>query len=234
MMEKLQEQAALFPAESTSFAAASLNLASLTALQENVSRLVTSVISGEKCGESLASLNPDGSWARMCQGYCQVNLDGSLEAFSETWPRWGIVSDGECTELATLGLRTDETECSSWATPNAADCQGSHGGGQGRSLRTDIWRWKQGLLPTPQATPGTYDLNWEATDGRKKPNKLGWAVKMLPTPRSSPNENRQTKPTPSQLAGKHGLSLAAEVGGQLNPTFVEWLMNFPKGWTEVD
>lgn len=25
----------------------------------------------------------------------------------------------------------------------------------------------------------------------------------------------------------------AEGGGQLNPDFVEWLMNFPKGWTEV-
>lgn len=34
---------------------------------------------------------------------------------------------------------------------------------------------------------------------------------LLPTPRASPNENRQTKRTPSQEAGKHGRSLAAEV-----------------------
>lgn len=32
-----------------------------------------------------------------------------------------------------------------------------------------------------------------------------------PTPRASPNENRQTKPTPSQLAGKHGMNLSTAV-----------------------
>lgn len=31
-----------------------------------------------------------------------------------------------------------------WGTPNAADCQGSHGGGQGKSLRTDISDIKHG------------------------------------------------------------------------------------------
>jgi hypothetical protein len=31
-----------------------------------------------------------------------------------------------------------------------------------------------------------------------------------PTPRASANENRQTKPTPSQLAGKHGMNLATK------------------------
>lgn len=32
---------------------------------------------------------------------------------------------------------------------------------------------------------------------------------LLPTPRASPNENRQTKATPSQIAGKHGWSMGA-------------------------
>jgi hypothetical protein len=30
-----------------------------------------------------------------------------------------------------------------WSTPASHDSQGSHGGGQGRSLRTDIYEWKQ-------------------------------------------------------------------------------------------
>ncbi|MEU6246427.1 hypothetical protein [Glycomyces sp. NPDC047010] len=34
---------------------------------------------------------------------------------------------------------------------------------------------------------------------------------LLPTPRASANEDRQYKPTPSQLAGKHGKSLQAEL-----------------------
>lgn len=36
-----------------------------------------------------------------------------------------------------------------WATPSSADCKGSHGGGQGRSLRTDIYNAKR-LWPTPK------------------------------------------------------------------------------------
>jgi DNA (cytosine-5)-methyltransferase 1 len=40
---------------------------------------------------------------------------------------------------------------------------------------------------------------------------LRHTVSLLPTPRASENENRQTRRTPSQEAGRHGLSLAAEV-----------------------
>lgn len=40
---------------------------------------------------------------------------------------------------------------------------------------------------------------------------LRHVVSLLPTPRASANENRQTKRTPSQEAGMHGLCLAAEV-----------------------
>ncbi|WP_329595493.1 hypothetical protein OG195_27420 [Streptomyces sp. NBC_01362] len=40
---------------------------------------------------------------------------------------------------------------------------------------------------------------------------LRHVVSLLPTPRASENENRQTKRTPSQIAGTHGKCLAAEV-----------------------
>ncbi|WP_318210212.1 hypothetical protein [Streptomyces sp. SJL17-1] len=40
---------------------------------------------------------------------------------------------------------------------------------------------------------------------------LRHVVSLLPTPRASANENRQTKRTPSQQAGTHGKCLAAEV-----------------------
>ena len=33
-------------------------------------------------------------------------------------------------------------------------------------------------------------------------------LRLWPTPRASANENRQTKPTPSQAAGQHGMNLA--------------------------
>jgi hypothetical protein len=92
------------------------------------------------------------------------------------------------------------------------------------------------LLPTPTATG--YGSNRGGQAGRvgKERHSLDTMARrgLWPTPRSSANENRQTRRTPSQEAGKHGLSLAAEVGGALNPTWVEWLMGFPTEWTALD
>ncbi len=34
----------------------------------------------------------------------QLSLFGDLELFSQTWPRWGFMRDGECWELPTPGL----------------------------------------------------------------------------------------------------------------------------------
>lgn len=38
----------------------------------------------------------------------------------------------------------------------------------------------------------------------------------------------------SLFSGIGGLDLATSVGGQLNPTWVEWLMGFPLGWTDLN
>ena len=77
-------------------------------------------------------------------------------------------------------------------------------------------------------------------DPREAQGKLPAAFDTWPTPVASPNENRDTKRRPSQAAGKRGKTLAAEANesirpgggvGHLNPTWVEWLMGFPLGWT---
>jgi hypothetical protein len=78
-----------------------------------------------------------------------------------------------------------------WATPSAADSVGTTGGGQGKSLRTDVKMWP---------TPTTQDAK----------NNGGPS-----------QHNRNTKP------------LNAEVGGSLNPQWVEWLMGYPEGWTDL-
>ncbi|MHA5052070.1 hypothetical protein [Streptomyces sp. SD15] len=52
---------------------------------------------------------------------------------------------------------------------------------------------------------------------------LRHVVSLLPTPRASENENRQTKRTPSQEAGTHGKCLAAEVASLLpTPAAATW------------
>lgn len=93
-------------------------------------------------------------------------------------------------------------------------------------------------LPTPCAKEGGYNKGGgSGRVGKIRPTLSMMATRNLwPTPRASPNENRQTKPSPSpsQKDGRHGKSLAAQVGGQLNPTWVEWLMGYPSAWTVLE
>jgi hypothetical protein len=65
---------------------------------------------GQECGEkwqgSFTKYDPDSSLWRTHQ----CSLLGDLEPFSETWPRWGLMRNGECWEQQMSGLRTSETE----------------------------------------------------------------------------------------------------------------------------
>jgi hypothetical protein len=56
------------------------------------------------------------------------------------------------------------------------------------------------------------------------------AMMLLPTPTVQDASNNAG---PSQY-GRNSLPLNAVAGGSLNPTWVEWLMGFPLGWTALD
>ena len=69
---------------------------------------------------------------------------------------------------------------------------------------------------------------------------------MLPKTQGNNHHVRQlanavkllTTPCAADATGSHGgnnhRSLRTDVAGQLNPTWVEWLMGFPIGWTELN
>jgi hypothetical protein len=63
-------------------------------------------------------------------------------------------------------------------------------------------------------------------DGKKRQVGLENAVKRWPTPHANCSTGAGEK-------GTGGPNLQTVVGGQLNPTFVEWLMGFPLGWTDL-
>ncbi|MFG2002112.1 hypothetical protein ACGFNU_23465 [Spirillospora sp. NPDC048911] len=63
------------------------------------------------------------------------------------------------------------------------------------------------LLPTPTVS----ETNGTGPPDSPRNDTLRARIALLPTPRASANENRQTRRTPSQEAGTHGLNLAAEV-----------------------
>ena len=67
---------------------------------------VREVGSGPSSPGSLAKFNPDlYGWKT-----AQCSLFGGLEWFVETWPRWGMMRDGELFPLTMPALRTCEKE----------------------------------------------------------------------------------------------------------------------------
>jgi hypothetical protein len=72
---------------------------------------------GSKWPEWFAKFDPIlSSWKIL-----QISLFADLDESLETWPRWGIMHDGVCSELATLPLPTSESESGYWPTPTASD-----------------------------------------------------------------------------------------------------------------
>lgn len=102
-----------------------------------------------------------------------------------------------------------------YARPMSAHRTVGNDGSAPRGLPTPLARDSKGasydgleavLMPTPRTT----DANGTGQHGSGGPD-LRTVVSLLPTPRASTNENGQTRRSPSQQAGTHGLSLAAEV-----------------------
>ena len=93
-------------------------------------------------------------------------------------------------------------------------------------------------LPTPTASAATQGQN--ESYGHRGQTLVGAARGQLwPTPRATDGPRVGLNPTEStkrRLAtGKANLPEAIRqiVGGRLNPTWVEWLMGFPIGWTDL-
>jgi len=187
---------------------------------------------------SFASLDPDGFWVKMYQGCSQLMLDGSLEGYCETWPRAGTMRNGTAYRRRPLVPRTGGTGCSLWATPEAFDAQRAkmnhetmdssrrHAKGGCRNLVEDVIRW-----PTPRASDSERGGRGELlhmAKGANTPRGPLW-----PTPRC----NLVTQAT-DKGAGRDDSRLEDAIAstgarGQLNPTWVEWLMGFPLGWTDL-
>mgnify|MGYP003645991023 CR=1 FL=1 len=183
---------------------------------------------GEKWRASFTKYNPD---LRLWKTH-QCSLLGDLEPFLETWPQWGLMRDGECWEQQTLAQTIKGTEFGLWATPSATD--GQRGGTitdkmTGQSLPQMVntpAKW-----PTPQASDNRPRGTFASTQKRMEKGKqisLEAKVKWTtPTAHMAKETN-----APSEYL-RNTPTLTAQAGGSLNPTWVEWLMGWPLGWTDL-
>ena len=127
---------------------------------------------------------------------------GGCQLYSGSWPRAGTMQNGIVSQRQPLAPLTAATEYSSWPTPNANPTRPNEG--NVRFLRAKVLA---GDL-SEQEAKGMLDGKSPFTPQ----GKLGEYVPPALLPQQeSPHE--------------------VVTGGKLNPTFVEWLMGFPLGWT---
>jgi hypothetical protein len=85
-----------------------------------------------------------------------------------------------------------------------------------------------GLWPTPNRMDANRGADARDRPGSGGPNLLS-AVQNYPAPTVNDSKNNGG---PSQLQ-RNTPNLNAILGGQLNPSWVEWLMGWPLGWTDL-
>lgn len=201
--------------------------------------------SGQSLPVSLARLDPAGCWRKTYQDYYQATLDNSSEMFSGTWPRAGMMLNGIVYQQQPLAPLTGGTGCSLWPTPRALvqgmECTAppykgrSHGWDLGAAIQDAASMTPRVMWPTPTDASKGGGSSRSGDRINKTPTLQGMARKgMWPTPRGS----MANGPSQSEIdAGNPKCRIETEVAiqtpGQLNAEFVEYLMNFPKGWTDL-
>ena len=177
--------------------------------------------SDQECGNtwqgSLARLDPNTSLWRTAQ--CSLLED--LELSLQTFPRWGLMRNGALYPLPTLVQTINGKESGLWLTPTATSI--SNRSQEAMEHRTK-WREKNGRNTVP---PG--NLAEQVLMSGKTPCVDMKHPTMYPTP-TAHNAKETNAPSESE---RNTPTLAAQAGGTLNPMWVEWLMGWPLGWTDL-
>ena len=132
-------------------------------------------------------------------------LTNTLDEFSETWPKQGMMQNGVCWELTMWVPPIEGKESGLWRTP-------------------DAWLGKRGpkaknsYLKALKTGKHAINLLDQVIHGRK------W-----PTPNAR-DALKDTSPKRDRLPDAVG---SDPHGGKLNPDWVEWLMGWPIGWTDL-
>jgi hypothetical protein len=198
---------------------------------------------GPNCIGSFAWFDPV-SWSWKTWQRCLV--EGGT-GFSETWPRAGMTRSGIAFLLPPLVPFTSVTGSSSWPTPRAMDGRGAGRGtkddtlirraesGVGLNLPEAVQARHRGLVPTPTANDARNSTFPPSLRGRDSLvghiMRTGFVSTPTATRRGSYRNGRVNKKGGCRNLSEDLAALGDH--GELNPPWVEWLMGFPIGHTEL-
>ena len=143
----------------------------------------------------------------------QVTFQQDSEPYKASWPRSGMTVDGIAYQLPPSAHRTSVIEFSSLLHqgPN------SHGLWPTATTQDHATRYAQGGMP------------------------LGMPARLFPTPTygklaggSGARDKLKQMRDQGQISDDEFRGMTAGNGGRLNPQWVEWLMGFPQGWSDLE
>jgi DNA (cytosine-5)-methyltransferase 1 len=158
-----------------------------------------------------------------------------MDEFSEIWPRSGMMRGGIAYPLQPLAPLTVETGSGLLPTPT-------------RHIHKELGYPAEfnrntlglGAVVKMWPTPTLHGMHNRAGISKKAGDGLSTAVKrMWPTPNAGDDRDRGCMKMPSiqrraRLGKQLNLSMVVDPdSGSLNADWVEWLMGFPVGWTQV-
>ena len=222
------EQLTLFPADSP---------VSLFLSPGSAEARRTTVTSGLKCCALSRSSGPLGSLARTLL----VSSAWRSTRCLLTWKASATPARRLLYRLVPSMPRTGGTGVRLWPTVCATEARqglqirrpGKKGVQQSLSTAVRLW-------PTPSASDcGRTAINPHVTqngtirhigkNGAQSYARLDAVAALFPTPKANAGTGASKSPN-----RKGAPDLQTVCGGTLNPTWVEWLMGFPIGWTDLD
>lgn len=231
--------------------------ASLSAQQENDEAKATQGTSGRGSEKPLASYDPDTQSWKM---YGDTSLWGEQPSLASL-PKSGMTRSGVLYPQPAWVPITAVIESSSWPTPTASDAwtadmqsnQIKEGSRHSVTLGKAVQMW-----PTPTAITRPMEGNVrlyrakieagemteaeaEAILGKSVWEAQGKLPAMWPTPTygklaggTGGMQQIEAKYLAGEISAEERRAMRAGNGGKLNPMWVEWLMGFPTGWTDLE
>ena len=172
-----------------------------------------SQVSGRRCFDSSEMYGQRGQLLKMYQPFDLRGLPWSFKISA----RSGIAVNGIAYPLVPLALLTRGTASGSWPTPVKSD----HLANDSETLEA----WEERAKRCKE-------------QGVNLQFALRHAVQKWPTPTSRDWKDGSAKscknvPANSLLGREVHARENYQTSGSLNPTWVEWLMGFPAGWTDL-
>ena len=182
---------------------------------------------GAKPSELLRISSQGSLWRKIPSAFSTMMEAARSEDSCGRLPRSGTYANGTLSPLPTLVLRTDASESGLWPTPTVFHAlRGNH------DEPVEVYQQR------------VQDHKDGKTKGKPGPS-LGIAVRMWPTPTAGDSRSSGSRNTETSKASP-GISLTDAVRGDggkgrknspnigaLNPNWVDWLMGYPTGWTDL-